>query len=293
MLYWKRCLRWGNLCWTWTTTEWWSSSGRLQGETKVTHMHAGAFGLVLGQVTHRYKMEPDSCGLWLVEAQCSFGLKPADLNTWPDAPGSRFHKKQNTANTNRLIQLMSTISQKMVCSCFLRSYWSPGPSSPCGRARQAVASSLPSGSGIPAEAAGHRPLLLLLLARAGRLLAAHPATLPPWLATGGAAVLPLPSHPPEKSSGNFTASVSMGCSSSPQPFVDVLINWVDVDAGYRGDMQGLLLQLRLMALGLLMMEQNVLWTIFPSAFLLQPNLVYCFPAGQNTTGVTTGRLLPG
>lgn len=143
----------------------------------------------------------------------------------------------------------------MVCSCFLRSYRSPGPSSPCGRARQAVASSLPSGSGIPAEAAGHRPLLL---ARAGCLLATHAATLPPCLATGGAAVLPVPSHPPEKGSGNFTASVSMGCSSSPQPFVDVLIDWVDVDAGYRGDMQGLLLQLRLMALGLLMMEQNVL-----------------------------------
>lgn len=46
---------------------------------------------------------------------------------------------------------------------------------------------------------------------------------------------------------------------------------------YRGGLQALLLQLRLMALGLLMLEQKVRGTIFPSAFLLQPNLVYCFP----------------
>lgn len=64
------------------------------------------------------------------------------------------------------------------------------------------------------------------------------------------------------------------------------------DTRYRGEMQGLVLQLRLMALGLLILEQNVLWTIFPSAFLLQPNLVYCFPADK-TTEVTTKWLLPG
>lgn len=46
---------------------------------------------------------------------------------------------------------------------------------------------------------------------------------------------------------------------------------------YRGGLQALLLQLRLMALGLLMLEQKVRGTILPSAFLLQPNLVYCFP----------------
>lgn len=46
---------------------------------------------------------------------------------------------------------------------------------------------------------------------------------------------------------------------------------------YRGGLQALLLQLRLIALGLLMLEQKVRGTILPSAFLLQPNLVYCFP----------------
>lgn len=66
---------------------------------------------------------------------------------------------------------------------------------------------------------------------------------------------------------------------------------MNMDTSYRGEMQGLVLQLRLMALGLLMLEQNVLWTIFPSAFLLQPNLVYCFPA-DNTTRVTTEWLFP-
>lgn len=70
-----------------------------------------------------------------------------------------------------------------------------------------------------------------------------------------------------------------------------------MDTGYRGEMQGLVLQLRLMALGLLILEQNVLWTIFISAFFLQPNLVYCFPAEKNNrdnyqvavTGVTTAK----
>lgn len=40
--------------------------------------------------------------------------------------------------------------------------------------------------------------------------------------------------------------------------MDIFSDFVDVDAGYRGDMQGLLLQMRLMALGLLMLEQKVL-----------------------------------
>lgn len=52
-------------------------------------------------------------------------------------------------------------------------------------------------------------------------------------------------------------------------------------ARYRGGLQALLLQLRLMALGLLMFEQRVRGTIFPSAFLLQPNLVYCFPTRKD------------
>lgn len=56
---------------------------------------------------------------------------------------------------------------------------------------------------------------------------------------------------------------------------------------YRGGLQALLLQLRLMALGLLMLEQKVRGTIFPSAFLLQPNLVYCFPEKKDN-----GQLLP-
>ena len=60
---------------------------------------------------------------------------------------------------------------------------------------------------------------------------------------------------------------------------------------YLGELQALALQLRLMALGLLMLEQNILWTIFPSAFLLQPNLVYCFP-GNQTTVLAIMQLLP-
>lgn len=60
---------------------------------------------------------------------------------------------------------------------------------------------------------------------------------------------------------------------------------------YRGELQVLELQLRLIALGLLMLEQNILWTILPSAFLLQPNRVYCFPGNQKTV-LNTKQLLP-
>lgn len=56
---------------------------------------------------------------------------------------------------------------------------------------------------------------------------------------------------------------------------------------YRGGLQALLLQLRLMALGLFMLEQKFRGTIFPSAFLLHPNLVYCFPEKKDN-----GQLLP-
>lgn len=92
----------------------------------------------------------------------------------------------------------SKICQKtVVCYCFMRSYRSPGPSSPRRRACQAVASLFPSGSVTTAEAAGHRTLLPPR-PRARRLLTAHPATLPPSLATRGAAVLPIPSHPSEE-----------------------------------------------------------------------------------------------
>lgn len=65
---------------------------------------------------------------------------------------------------------------------------------------------------------------------------------------------------------------------------------MNMDTSYRGEMQVLVLQLRLIALGLLMLTQNILWTIFPSDFLLHPNLVYCFPA--DTTHVTIKWLLP-
>lgn len=53
--------------------------------------------------------------------------------------------------------------------------------------------------------------MLLLLPRARRLLAAHPATLPPRLTTGGAAVLPLSGHPAEagETAGIFTINQAL------------------------------------------------------------------------------------
>lgn len=79
---------------------------------------------------------------------------------------------------------------------FHRSYRGPGPSSPGSRTGEAVAGLLPIWAVLATEFAVHRALLLLLPC-AGRLLAAHPAALPPGLTTGGAAVLPLSSHPAE------------------------------------------------------------------------------------------------
>lgn len=60
-------------------------------------------------------------------------------------------------------------------------------------------------------------------------------------------------------------------------------------ARYRVELQTSMLQLRLMALGLLMLEQNILGTILLSAFLLQPKRVYCFP-GDDRPLVTTQRV---
>lgn len=60
-------------------------------------------------------------------------------------------------------------------------------------------------------ARGHvQVLLLLLLPPAGCLLAAHPATLPPRLPTGGAAVLPVPGHPTWRAAGVGVALAADG-----------------------------------------------------------------------------------
>lgn len=75
------------------------------------------------------------------------------------------------------------------------SYRGPGSSSPGSRAGDAVAGLFPIWSVIATELAVHQALLLL---PARLLLAAHPATLPPCLATGGSAVLPVPGHPAEQ-----------------------------------------------------------------------------------------------
>lgn len=175
--------------------------------------------------TYRYRAGPGRCVLWLVWARCSCGMKSPDWNTQPDALECHSRRKPNTASVTipryrqegreipRLMVLWGTLWLKLLGGCggnqflffFLKksksvkchligwSYPGPRPSSPRGWAWEAVAGLFSHWTILATEFAGDRSLLLL--SQTCRLLATHPAPLPPCLTTGGAAGLPLACRP--------------------------------------------------------------------------------------------------